>query len=612
MYRFKNSAVVCLSITITYTILQSYITAASSAKQTATHPECRLYLAQSTIPNAGLGIFTGIPLQPNQSIAEPDLIVPITDVQWNAAEDLDFHFLWTDYSWMTSEVGMETDMHDGSALVIGTGCMPNCNYALINAYEGKPSYNHVNLHRSKDPGVSGFTGFHNQKMIALESIPAGGEIFVAYGEHWFYSRPEDMSTVPLPDNFEIVDDFLQRFKKLKAKYQRSHNPDFTKDLWETISFVHLYETRNTNALPRTYEDLQQALIVGSAKSFEPYSVHTLDYLKEHGRCMDNIRPGNSTIEQAGRGAFASRFIPKGGLVAPGPLLHIPNKTVLNLYETDRYGDRDLDRMYGKQLILNYCFGHRKSTLLLCPYTSPSAYINHNRQAPNAKVVWAKEGTPNFQHDWLNDDIDFLKTMEVIGLSVDFVATRDIHPGEEVFIDYGIEWEEAWNAYVKNWQPQPGSENYIAGTALQNDFSIPLRTVTEQESEPYSDNVVFFCHYEYYERWSGGSWEWESNWQGVTLYPCKITSRKSTISEDGSIEYHYDAMMITISEMKKYKLFSPSGEVIPDGEKHILTGLPRSAIEVRDKMYTKDEYMPNSFRHEMMMPDEIFPAAWMNL
>jgi hypothetical protein len=139
MYRFQNSAVVCLSITITYTILQSYITAASSAKQSATHPECRLYLAQSTIPNAGLGIFTGIPLQPNQSIAEPDLIVPITDVQWNAAQDLDFHFLWTDYSWMTSEVGMETDMHDGSALVIGTGCMPNCNYALINAYEGKVS-----------------------------------------------------------------------------------------------------------------------------------------------------------------------------------------------------------------------------------------------------------------------------------------------------------------------------------------------------------------------------------------------------------------------------------------------------------------------------------------
>jgi hypothetical protein len=63
--------------------------------------------------------------------------VPITDIEWNTGNDLDFHFLWTDYSWQLGEVGMETDAYTGSALVIGTGCMPNCNYALINAYEGK-------------------------------------------------------------------------------------------------------------------------------------------------------------------------------------------------------------------------------------------------------------------------------------------------------------------------------------------------------------------------------------------------------------------------------------------------------------------------------------------
>lgn len=471
----------------------------------------------------------------------------------------------------------------------------------------------MNLHRSKDPGVSGFTGFHNQKMITLESIPAGGEIFVAYGEHWFLSRPDEMSTVPLPDNFEVIDGFLQKFKKLKGKYQRSHNPEFTKDLWDTISFVHIYETRNTNALPRTYDDLEQALIVGSAKSFEPYSVYTIDWLKENGRCMDNIRPGNSTIEQAGRGAFASRFIPEGGLVAPGPLLHIPNKTVLNLYEADPYtGERDIHQMYGKQLILNYCFGHRKSTLLLCPYTSPSAYINHNSNAPNAKVVWAKEGTPNFQSEWLKDDIDFLKTMEVIGLSIDFVATRDIQPGEEVFIDYGPEWEAAWKKYIKDWRPLSESDNYIAGAELQSDFSITLRTAEEQRSEPYSDNVMFFCQYEYYEGYPEGTWKWETGWYGSPFYPCKILSRDSSIADDGTATYTYGAIMMTLSDIIESNTFVPSEVVIPDGEKHIMTGIPRDAIEIRDKMYTKDEYMPNSFRHEMMMPDDIFPDAWMNL
>ena len=32
---------------------------------------------------------------------------------------------------------MDYDLQDGSALVIGTGCMPNCNFALINAHESK-------------------------------------------------------------------------------------------------------------------------------------------------------------------------------------------------------------------------------------------------------------------------------------------------------------------------------------------------------------------------------------------------------------------------------------------------------------------------------------------
>lgn len=144
--------------------------------------------------------------------------------------------------------------------------------------------------------------------------------------------------------------------------------------------------------------------------------------------MDNIRPGNSTIEQAGRGAFATRFIPKGGLVAPGPVLHIANRTTLNVYDMGNDGARN--KQIGRQLLLNYCFGHAESSVLLCPYTSPSAYINHNSGAPNARVVWADETTLNHNSYWLEEDVNFLKTTAKIGLSLDFIATRDIQPGEE--------------------------------------------------------------------------------------------------------------------------------------------------------------------------------------
>ena len=87
--------------------------------------------------SAGLGIFTGIDLQEGDAVAEPDIVIPLHDQQWHTGDDLDFWFLWNEYSWQASEVGMQYDMEDGIALVIGTGCMPNCNFALNNAHEGK-------------------------------------------------------------------------------------------------------------------------------------------------------------------------------------------------------------------------------------------------------------------------------------------------------------------------------------------------------------------------------------------------------------------------------------------------------------------------------------------
>ena len=219
-------------------------------------------------------------------------------------------------------------------------------------------------------------------------------------------------------------------QKMSLKYQKSDNPDFTRDLWDVIKASANFETKNSNALPLSFEDMQFAQMIGSAESRRPHHVRSLKWLNENGRCMDNIRPDKSTLQQAGRGAFATRFIRKGGLVAPGPVLHIPNRTAFYLYEDGEDGYRDTNKPVGMQLITNYCFGHKQSTVLLCPYTSPSANINHNGKSPNAKVVWSDESTPNHNPFWLDENVNFLKSREEIGLSIDFIATRDIQPGEE--------------------------------------------------------------------------------------------------------------------------------------------------------------------------------------
>jgi hypothetical protein len=109
-----------------------------------------------------------------------------------------------------------------------------------------------------------------------------------------------------------------------------------------------------------------------------------------GQCMDNIKVGNSTNPDAGRGAFANRFIPEGGLVAPAPLVHVGNYKAMKVFlPKDIPGkpgklEPDRDGPFNFQLLMNYCFGHGESTLILCPYGLLTAFINHSHESPNTR------------------------------------------------------------------------------------------------------------------------------------------------------------------------------------------------------------------------------------
>lgn len=180
----------------------------------------------------------------------------------------------------------------------------------------------------------------------------------------------------------------------------------------------------------------------------------------------------------------------------------------------------------------------------------------------------------------------------------------------MFIDYGPEWEAAWEKYVKEWSPPPGADEYMPASTIKE----PLRTEEEELTDPYPDNVVYYCHYGYEPGIPEGQWEWEDEFINLPLYPCEIHAREAVVvsEADGSTEYRYTLVMLEEDEIGEH-VIRPVWP-IPSGEVHVLTNVPRRAIEVRDKQYEKDEFLENehSFRHEMMMPDEIFPEAWKNI
>ena len=77
-----------------------------------------------------------------------------------------------------------------------------------------------------------------------------------------------------------------------------------KDLWDFIK-THPYVSRERQALPETHKDGIRAIKAGDIMTVEvENSIRSVEYLQEHGKCVDNIVPKQSTIPHAGRGYLA--------------------------------------------------------------------------------------------------------------------------------------------------------------------------------------------------------------------------------------------------------------------------------------------------------------------
>lgn len=56
-------------------------------------------------------------------------------------------------------------------------------------------------------------------MLATRDVPAGGEMFVDYGEPWFDDRLDEVGPVPFLKNYKRADKLL---KKLKVRQRYAH------------------------------------------------------------------------------------------------------------------------------------------------------------------------------------------------------------------------------------------------------------------------------------------------------------------------------------------------------------------------------------------------------
>jgi hypothetical protein len=413
----------------------------------------------------------------------------------------------------------------------------------------------------------------------------------------FQGRKESIGPIPVyKDHIKAENLYIVFQHKMLARFPNKLS--VLQDLWDT--FVadpnNLWESSIFAALP-AQEDYEEMNAVGLVELKRKQMVRSQEWLEQNAVCADNFHFGNSTISKAGHGVFALRFLAKGTVVLPVPLIHIPDRSILDMYEPTKRRTDESIQIPGKQLLLNYCLGHANSTMLLSPYGPVFNVINHNQTQANVRLQWALPERSAHIPEMLEKDPSHFSDVKSAKLAMEVIALTDIQPGDEIFLDYGDEWEEAWQAHLSNWKPEKDSEGYISAHEM-NERRNRLKTEFEQAYDPYPSNLALV----FKEGFQQNSPYKNSEEKGKKNF--RIKERES---DDATCE---------ILRSKKQYGRTVYAAVLANKDSHdaspvLVEDLPREAFEFQDRPHTTDMFLRNAFRHDIRIPDDIFPEVWKN-
>jgi SET domain len=469
----------------------------------------------------------------------------------------------------------------------------------------------------------------------------------------------------LPSTLEQVHVILQRHPTLRLL--ANANDDDNNDETDT--------NENDNEDEDSASSSSTLLVSSVAKTLAMHIAadrRTPEWIRQHGVCVEQLKSGPSTIAGAGQGAFAQFAIAAGDIVVPAPLLQVIDRMALRIYNknNNKHSSNPDGTKNGftEQLLVNYCLGHAESTLLLCPTTN-AALINHDRHRVNAAFRWhssSSSSTTSNSKYW-NQTVDELWQGNGRGLRMDVIALRDIQVGEEVFIDYGPEWESAWNEHVQRTTsrkdvvvgpPRSSSMRTVEGLNAQMDIgdeflSHNLRTTTTAAMTE-SPGIMTACQYyttgdETHKNYQIANKDWRDLDDEELLR--RYADRENGFFSKQDYQHHYDrshwpCTVIRREDNKNNKqahnnkavhlrhLDPTNGTTTASSsslylvrihqhphlddtswEEHdvprFVRGYPRSSIHFFAKPYGSDQSRPGAFRHPIGIPDQLFPSAWKN-
>lgn len=507
--------------------------------------QCNLYIAPSLVPNAGFGVFTTVDLPEGSTVGEPEMYIPLADKFKTIPYRGQHRWLsWLEYVRGTTNF-----------LIPKNKALATLDPKKFKRSATGPQFVD-DLYRvdAFAPGLASLAVAHPKvaNLVLRDPLPKRDGM----GLH----RKADPGT---------------------GAFTAHHGASFVAT--EAISAgSELY-------IEPTEEQIE------NRKFRKPESTVSPHWLKRNGVCIDNLRVGPSTIKQAGRGAFAKRLLARGSVIAPTTLAVIKRDDLI-IFEADEAATHyekvlNKNKVLGHELILNYCFGHPDSPLLFLPLSPVVNFINHNSMEPNAEIRWPSD--PKLKDGWMN-----LHPLEMIDISgkpmIEIVALRDIKPDEEVFLDYGQGWEEAWSKHAESWNPTDEHHKYISAADYLKSGAFSVRTTEEQKENPYPSNLQTVCIF-------------TTGRQSQTdcRLPCNIDER---IDDDG--ESYYD-VSYKLKEHNTTAKRMIAWDICGMGRDELYAdSIPAEDITLIDKWATKDQHLDFAFRREIGVPENFFPSLWM--
>lgn len=223
-----------------------------------------------------------------------------------------------------------------------------------------------------------------------------------------------------------------------------------------------------------------------------------------------------------------------------------------------------------------------------------------KQGPNAILRWGTDFDPETS-EWLEqtiEEIDQRVKMGRRGLSLEVVATRDIGQDEEISIDYGASWEKAWQKHVDSWIP---SDLDIVPIAEMNEdtdkYILTKDEIQNGDAYPYPDAQVGCFVQGFYHQ-------------------CEILERESSTVPNLSLNDDEKERRRSLYKVRIRKWGAKShsfdvGYKWPFSDKSVEVEVSGSEIRFFTGKYGSDQLLPQTFRHHIGVPKEMWPRQWLN-